>query len=87
VNAAYKRKQYSAAFYLLYDLTKSLLEEVAITKGILPAVGTYTLGKINDTLHKSHIMGEEDYKTVKKLVVARNRMIRSIDASRTFGEH
>jgi hypothetical protein len=75
VNASYRRKQYNTTFYLLYDLLKSMLEEQATAKGIVAISGRYTLTQIIESLLRSGLLNLEDYKSVKKLAIARNRMV------------
>lgn len=75
VNASYRRKQYDATFYLLYDLLKSILEEQATSKRIIAIGGRYTLKQIIDSLLRSGFLDKEDYRSVKKLVIARNKIV------------
>ena len=74
-NAAYKRRQYNAAFYLLYDVLKNLLEEYATLNRVEMREGKRTLRYLNDRLLQNNLIKVEDYSTVKDMVIARNKMV------------
>jgi hypothetical protein len=76
VNVAYRRRQYNAAFYLLYDLLKSLLIEVAMKNSVPLREGRSTsLRTINDSLKEVNLIKKENYDAVRKIIAARNTMV------------